>query len=168
MSVLLVVPDSALGRSIAARLVQQGDEVRAIEAETAAGSALADLGVHVGRGPYLDADLIERAGQNCRTVVVIDQSEAALSEVVSGMRAARIPRLIVCADRIAPQILEVVTGSGLEYVILRSPRGLLRRGPSDDEIAEAVDAADDLAGELKLDLDLGEAGAWTALGLERA
>lgn len=168
MSVLIVGDESPLTRALVRRLVDQDDEVRSIEAGETRSSELAMLGAHVARGPYLDADLVERAGQNVRTVVAIDQPPEILSEIIEGMKAASIPRLVLCAREIASETTAELTRAGIEFVVLKRPvGGLLRKGVPDEAIAEAIDAADDLAGEPRLQLDLGDPSAWTELRLTR-
>jgi uncharacterized protein YbjT (DUF2867 family) len=161
-----VANDSALTRAVVTRLREQDDEVRAIHAGPVTASKLEALGVHIARGPYLDADLIERAGQNCRTVVVIEPEADVLDEVVTGMVAARIPRLVAAARSLPSATVERATEAGLEFVALKTaPRGLLRRSTTDEDLAEAIDAADDIAGNPRLQLDLAQEDAWNELGL---
>ena len=164
MSVLLIGGGGTLAGLVADRMIAQGDEVRAISVD---GSDLADRGVHIARGPFLDADLVERAAQNVRTVVLFDVTDEVVTEVVSGARAARVERLVVCAVAVPESTREGLRGSGLEYVVLQPPRkGRFRRGVPDEAIAEAIDAADDMAGRLRLELDLNERDAWETLKLE--
>ncbi|MDQ3939785.1 MAG: NAD(P)H-binding protein [Actinomycetota bacterium] len=165
MSVLLIGAGGELGHAIARRLLSQGDEVRAIENERDAGSRLRDIGVHVARGRELDSDLVERAAQNVRTVVAIDAPGSLMAEVIDGARAASVERVVACGklDRTAVDLLR---DSELDYVVLRSgPKGILRRGVEPTAIAAAVDAADDLAGRPRLDLDLGDGVAWKRLNV---
>ena len=165
MSILLIGDPGSLGEVLVRRLISQGDEVRAI-ATDADGDELSGHGVHIARGPYLDADLVERAAQNVRTIVSFDASDDVLEPVVDGARAARVDRVVVCATSIPQEGRELLLNSGLEYVLLRPPRrGLFRKGPSEEAIAEAIDAADDLAGELRLELDLSDGAAWTVLNV---
>ena len=166
MSVLLVGDGGSLVVSAAERLISQGDEVRAI-GTPAVSEGLATRGVHIARGTELDADLVERAAQNVRTIVVFEASPPLLSTVVEGARAARVDRVVLCASSIAEGSRAVLRGADIEYVILELPRkGLFRKGVPDAALAEAIDAADDMSGRLRLELDLNEAGAWEALRLE--
>ena len=168
MSVLLLGASGELGEAIVRKLLDQGDEVRAIENEPSSAASLRDLGVHIARGREIDSDLIERAGQNARTLIVIDPEDAVVTEAIEAARNAAIERLIVCGQ-VGREIVEVVRSSGLQYVILLgTERGrLLRRSVPAAAVAEAVDAADDLAGEPHLELDLTRGSAWKELGLER-
>lgn len=164
MSILLIGDPGSLGEALVRRLISQGDEVRAI-ATDADGDELAGHGVHIARGSDLDADLVERAAQNVRTIVVFDDST--LEPVIEGARAARVERVVLCSDGISDEAREWLRASSLEYVVLKRPRkGLLRRGVSDEALAEAIDAADDMSGKLRLELDLNEAEAWAMLKLE--
>lgn len=161
MSVLLI-GDHRLTRPVAERLLAQGDEVRALG--TTLGPELAGLGVHVARGPYLDDDLIERAAQNVRTIVVFEPTLETASVVVAGAANAGVGRIVVVGSRLDDAALSALTGSSLEHVILRVPRpGVFTRALDEGRIAEAVDAADDLPGELRMDLDLANDDAWRAL-----
>jgi hypothetical protein len=86
--------------------------------------------------------------------------------VIEGARAARIERLVSVTQRLTPQAKSELVASGLSYVLLLWRKRALRQISSKD-IAEAVDAADDLAGDVKLELDLTDPNAWGALGIER-
>jgi len=162
--ILLIGDPGALGEVLVRRLISQGDEVRAIATDSYTDD-LAQHGVHIARGPDLDADLVERAAQNVRTIVSFDGST--LEPVIEGARAARVERVVLCAASIPEEPRELLRESGLEYVVLVPPRkGLFRRGVSDEALAEAIDAADDMSGKLRLELDLNEADAWGMLDLQ--
>lgn len=164
MSVLLIGDPGSLGEALVRRLIAQGDEVRAIATDTDA-EGLAGHGVHIARGRDLDADLVERAAQNVRTIVVFDAG--ILGPVIEGAQAAQVERIVLCAAALGDEARGQLRGSGIEYVVLEPPRkGLFRRGASDEALAEAIDAADDLAGRLRLELDLNETEAWAMLKLE--
>ena len=166
MSVLLVGASSPLGVAVVLRLLAQGDEVRAIAEGPEAGE-LARHGVRVAKGPELDADLIERAAQNVRTIVSLEAKVDVLEPVVEGARAAGVDRVVVCAGTVGEPARDLLRGSGLEYVVLQPPRkGLFRKGVSDEALASAIDAADDMSGKLRLELDLNESEAWQTLNLE--
>jgi Trk K+ transport system NAD-binding subunit len=168
MSVLLVGATGGLGRSVALRLVAQGDEVRVVEPDPRAVAAWRALGVHVARGEPDDEDLLFRAAQNARTIVLLDGPGRRLGAVTAAVvrAAALVPvgRIVVCAPVVPAEALEVLRSSGLEYVALSTGRRLLGRGGTPDEVvAEAVDAADDLSGALRLELDLTEPEAYRVL-----
>jgi len=164
MSVLLVAPPGRLGRAVVDRLRQQGDEVRVVDPEPT--SAWRDLGAFVAHGPPDDADLIERAGQSARSIVLFDPSDEVAAACVEAARLARVERVIVCAtdtDRVPATALEV---GGAGYVVLIvGGRRWGRRKITDEAIAGAVDAADDLSGDVRLELDLVKPESWVALGL---
>ena len=166
MSVLLIGSAGELPATVAARMVAQGDEVRAIATDPAL-EGLSTHGVRIARAPDLDADLVERAAQNVRTIVLFELDETTLEAVLEGAQAARVERLVVCSRSVPETVRELLRGCGIEYVVLEVPRkGRFRKGVPDEAVAEAVDAADDMAGELRLELDLNESDAWQTLKLE--
>lgn len=167
MSVLLVGVGGSLRAVLAARLIAQGDEVRAIEFDPDAGEELRSMGVHIARGNYLDADLVERAAQNVRTIVVFEPGPEMMEAVVEGARFARVDRLVLCGERIPDLASNVLRASKIDHVILSTPpRKLFKGALPDDKVAEAIDAADDLAGNPRLELDLSDAISWAKLKLE--
>jgi hypothetical protein len=174
MGVLLVGLSRALGEALVTRLLDASDTVSVIEDDETLAAAWTELGAHVAHGPPVDADLVERAAQNARTVVVVQRAGADLAEVtLAALRgaAAASPdmRIVLCAPRVDPSVANVVVGSGLQHVILHTGGRLtrvLRRDVDVAALAAAVDAADDLAGAPRLDLDLRERSSWSELGLE--
>jgi hypothetical protein len=170
MSILLIRASGRVGEALARRLVAQGDEVRVIEPAEGLVAAWQELGVKVAPGPDDDPDLMERAAQNVRTAVVIEDESGPAREVIehvlTGIGAAGVGRLIVCARKPDEVVLNSVRSSGLDYVALTMGGGLLarRRVPVED-VAVAIDAADDLAGSPHLELDLTKTESWAALGL---
>jgi hypothetical protein len=173
VSILLVGLDEDLMPALIRRLTEQGDEVRALEYDDAASDRWRSLGAHVASGPQWDADLIERAAQNVRTIAVGERHDRDPAELMDalvegGALASPAMRLVV-VGRLQPQALAALRGSKLEYVILEGVerRGLLGRRPtlSPEKLAEAVDAADDLAGHPRLELDLTDERAWAELKL---
>lgn len=166
MSILLIGDPGSLGEVLIRRLIAQGDEVRAIAAEADA-EDLAGYGVHIARGPELDADLVERAAQNVRTIIAFDTATEVIESVVEGGRAARVERIVVCATSVPEPVRSHLRDSDLDYVVLQAPRkGLLRKGVSETALAEAIDAADDMSGRLRLELNLNESAAWKLLNLD--
>lgn len=166
MSILLIGDPGSLGEVLVRRLISQGDEVRAIATEATAGE-LAGYGVHIARGPDLDADLVERAAQNVRTIIAFDTATEVIESVVEGGRAARVERIVLCASTVPEVVRSRLRDSDLDYVVLQAPRkGLFRKGLNEATLAEAIDAADDMAGRLRLELDLNESAAWKLLNLE--
>ena len=136
------------------------------------------MGAHVARGEAQDVDFIERAAQNVRTIVVLQEAGAELSELVAaaahgGRLASAEMRLVVCLGNEEPTVQEIVQRSGLDYVLLRIGTSAARFMPFVGRkrgrvpaLVEAIDAADDLAGNPRLDLDLTTTEGWRALGLD--
>ena len=162
-----------MGHVLAQRLIDQADDVRVVEPEHAQARAWRSLGARVALGSPLDPDLIERAAQNVRTTIVLDEaarvSAGLIEAVLKGARPASVDRIVICGSRIDDRVAPAVRSAGLEYVVLTLPgrAGLLRRrAPSPERVAEAIDAADDRAGDVRLELDLADPAAWSVLGLE--
>ncbi len=169
MSVLIIGLEEELARTLTGRLVAQGDEVRVIATEGDDAEALRSLGAHIARGPFLDADLVERAAQSVRTIVVGAVEAGMTNEILEGARAARVDRIVLCTPGPAAEQVGLLRASPGEYVVLTYPRTRWPRRSrvvAPESVATAVDAADDLAGEPRLELDLNEASSWDALGLE--
>lgn len=176
MSVLIVPlcggSDGPLLAALVDRLLEQGDQVRMI-ADAGVETGGWEGKVYIARGSAGDPDLVERAAQQVRTVAVVagtcDPDAEVLAGLIEGLTLASSPRVVVCGTRVSREPLAVVTGSALEYVVLRVPApGRFRRRAelSATRVAEAIDAADDLDGELRLELDLSEESSWTTLGLD--
>jgi uncharacterized protein YbjT (DUF2867 family) len=173
LSVLLVRANGPIGERLVTRLVEQDDEVRVVEPAAEIVPEWEVLGARVARGDDTDADLLERAAQNVRTLVLIDDQAGSSREVIEPVleacRAAGVGRIVVFARRTNDDVNRLVEASDLEHVLMHLPRkkGLFG-GPkiSPAAIAEAIDAADDLAGKANLSLDLGEPSSWAALGLD--
>jgi hypothetical protein len=160
---VLLIGGGALTSAVIERLVGAGDEVRVIEPDPARGEGLRALGAFVALGSPDDFDLVERAAQNVRTIVVLVDLD--LEPVVRGASAARVDRVVVVGGSSAtPGPLEE---AAIDYVVLRVPPPRLLRGPrvSEEAVAEAIDAADDMAGDPRLVVDLGTAEGWRSLGL---
>lgn len=172
MSVLLL-GTSALTGALIRRLVAQGDDVRVVERDERAATEWARLGARVARGSGTDADLVARAAQGARSIVVTppepEELRALVATAVECARAGDAVRVILCAPRVDRTAIEVIESSGVEHVILDSGhrRGLVprRKGARRAGIVAAIDAADDLADSPRLRLDLRDADAWRALGL---
>jgi Trk K+ transport system NAD-binding subunit len=169
MSVLLVGATGELGAEVVARLVGQGDDVRVVEPDADEAAMFKELGAFVARGDPHDDDLLERAATNVRTVVAFATGSRATQVVDAVARVARtgsVDRLVLYASKGAPEAVRRLGGGALDFIVLTGPRGMRRRIGTAD-IAAAIDAADDLAGSHRLVLDLGDAGAWKVLGLEK-
>ena len=173
MSVLLVGLDDELTEILAARLIAQADEVRIVLGDDSARERWRAQGVHVAVGDLTDDDFVWRACMNVRTVVVGDRPPVDESSVRHGLAgflektdADRV--VVVGADD--DELVAGLRTSGLPHVVLRfRKRGLLgwKEVISASDLAVAIDAADDLAGEPRLHLDLWEPSAWQSLRLEQ-
>lgn len=172
MSVLLVEPDEEVGPVVVGLLVSEGDEVGVIEPRASLREGWKALGAHVAGGSADDSDLVERAAQHARSIVLFDAPEevvAATAEgarLVPGSETARI--IYVSRGGVVPEGLR---NSGLEHVVLvarKRRRFLSKRYDSEvstEDVARAVSAADDLAGELRLVVDLAKPEGLARLGL---
>jgi NAD(P)H-binding len=173
MSVVLLGPPRGTGDAVIQRLRSQGDEVRVIEAEPEQADRWRSLGAHVAYGSVDDADLIERAAQNARTIVLFeidDRMADLLNAVITGASQTSVDRVILVTVGPAIACVELLRSSGLDYIVLHTPRrrAMFRRGePAAEAVAEAVDAADDLAGHPRLELEVSHPAAARALGLNR-
>jgi uncharacterized protein YbjT (DUF2867 family) len=173
LSVLIVGGAEEVVGAVIQRLVSVGDDVRVVENDARLGEAWRSLGAHVARGEPLDADLFERAAQHCRTLVLIEDGSIipeAMEDALEGASLARVERTVLLAARRSPQASEALRTTTMEYVLLTAGarKGLLRRpawSVAPGRLAEAIDAADDIGGEVRLELDLSDAAAWAELGL---
>ncbi len=170
MSVLLIGLGRDLGLVVTKRLVAQGDEVRVLLDEPRLAADYKAAGAYTALGHADDDDLIERAAQDVRTIVLGEQcSDEEVEAAVDAAARARVERIVMCRRGI-DAVPQQVASSGRDFVILTMPprRGFRRKERlSDALVAEAIDAADDLAGNPRLVLDLANAGAWEALNLPR-
>jgi hypothetical protein len=168
VSLLLLGLPADLGDVLVPRLRGQGDEVRVLENNDALAQRWRDLGAYVAHGPEDDPDLVMRAATNCRSLVLLGRwsGDDALDVAVEGARLATVERIVLFSEEPIDAALERLRASGLQYVALEFRRKLLRRGLAPNLLAAAVDAADDLAGEVALELDLRADSSWTALGLQ--
>lgn len=169
MSVLLVGITGSRGEAIVRRLVAQGDEVRVVEGDPDAGERWRSLGAYVARRDDDMADLVERAAQNVRTIVIGDvlaHDRDDVRAIVTGASAARVERIVLYGTPASGATLAAVREFPSQHVVLSTGRKRLLGGGLDDEaLAAAVDAADDIAGEPRLELDLSDPDAWPSLGL---
>jgi hypothetical protein len=171
VSVLLIGAGPDLGAALIRRLIAQDDEIRVVESDADVAALWRSLGAHVAMGEMTDADLIERAAQSVRTVVLFEAQAAAIEPVVQGASSAHVGRLVLCSPGPEADAVASIRASSIDHVVLRTGGGRRRWWGgrdrfSNEAIAEAIDAADDLAGAPKLDLDLGHPAAWRQLGLE--
>lgn len=168
MSVLLVGMSPELGLPIARRLIASGDQVRVVTDVEDDAPRYKEVGAFIARGRDADSDLIERAAQNVRTIVVETPVED-LRAVLDGAAFASVERVIVLGESLGLEVAEPLgawEGDHLRLLIARRAGRLRRaRTVSPEEVALAVDAADDLARAPEEVLDLMSAEGWEALGL---
>ena len=174
MSILLIGLSEELTEELVKRLIHEGDEVRVLEDSNDNAESWRRLGAHIAHGPIWDADLIERAAQNVRTIVVgehhtHDPVELMDEVVIGGGFASKDVRVVLVGQDLGAPALRRLRESPLAYVALggASKRSLLgrRRASAPAILAEAIDAADDLAGEPRMELDLRDEQAWAELKL---
>ncbi|HEX2295221.1 MAG TPA: hypothetical protein VHN37_07930 [Actinomycetota bacterium] len=151
MSVLLVGLDAELVTAVTRRLTAQGDQVRIV-----ARSGEPVPGAHVAVGDPGDDDLVERAAQGARTIVAGEEGRAA---ALAGAARAGVDRAVLVGGDAAG------APASMSWVLLVTKRRL-RRGVAPADVAEAVDAADDMAGEPRLVVDLTTEDGWRALRLD--
>jgi NAD(P)-dependent dehydrogenase (short-subunit alcohol dehydrogenase family) len=165
MSVVVLGASGKLGAAVVNKLLEAGDDVGVVEPSPERAEGWRRAGAHVARGNSGDADLIERAAQNARTIVVLDADRDVLCAAVEGARLAGVDRIVATGPRTAPELVELLRESGLDYVLLET--GRRRPGPlTPADVGRAVDAADDLAGRPRLELSLRSKEAWRELRLE--
>ncbi|MEA2485395.1 MAG: hypothetical protein QOD46_506 [Actinomycetota bacterium] len=171
MSVLLLHPSLEVGTALIERLTAQDDEVRVIERDPQLADRWRALGAFVAQGSADDSDLVERAAHSCRTIVLFDVDDGAASTVATALEGARsttIDRVVLIALRAAPECLQLLREEDIDYILVQATRQrslLLRRPPDVKLVAEVVDAADDLSGHPRLELDLSDPAAGRVLGL---
>jgi TrkA-N domain len=171
MSVLLLHPPLETGIALIERLTSQDDEVRVIERDPQLADRWRAIGAFVAQGSADDPDLVERAAHSCRTMVLFEVDDGAASAVATALQGARvttIDRVVLIARGVTAVCLELLRDENIDYVLMHatSQRPLLRRRrPDVSLIAEMVDAADDLSGHPRLELDLSDPIARRALGL---
>lgn len=162
MPVLLVAPPAGLGDAVVRRLIDHGDDVRVVEPERAEAGRWRALGAHVAAGPP-DADLIERAAHQARTIVLFDPALVPVAAAAAG--SAGVDRLVVVTRTLKGATRAALEGAGLDFVALVAGGPL--RPVAAGEVAAAIDAADDIAGAPRLVVDLRARAGWAQLGIER-
>lgn len=174
MSILLVGISGDLGDTLVRTLIDEADQVRVIEGDPVGAERWRKLGAYVATGAPDDPDLIERAAQNVRTIVLLERDGRAggsIPAVVEGAKLASVPRILLCSTKPEQVSLDSLRSSGLDYVVLKLPsrRALMRGGKlsriAPEALADAISAADDLAGHPRLELDLAKAASWRRLNL---
>ena len=170
MSLVLVGPSGSLGEAVFDRLIDQGDAIRIIVAAESEGAEWKRRGAFIAVANEWDADLIERASYEARTIVVFPQPDRdeteLLEEVVTGAGVTSVDRVIVI--RSEASVPEPLIGARVDHIVLATgKRSLFRRSKpvEDDLIARAVDAADDLDGKPRVVIDLMTQRGRSALNL---
>lgn len=167
MSILLVHPDEELGGAIVQRLIEEGDEVRVLVPNE---GSWRTTGAFVATGDAMDADLVERACTNVRTIVFPftdgKPHTSLLDAVVPAASRAGTDRVIVCSPSPPEDLVRLLDATTSSYaVLITGRRGFLPGRAIDVErVAAAVSAADDIAGQPKLVVDLGTDQGWRLLG----
>lgn len=175
MGVLLLGPGGELGPAIVQRLASQGDDVRVVTEDAQIGDASRSLGARVARGPATDADLVERAAQGVRSIVIFDDPSTGSEVAAAALEAARLAgteRVIVVCGAANDAAAAAVIASSVEHVVIVTggPGGPLRFSKRRvesfrEKVAEAVDAADDLAGHPRMVVDVYDPGSLASLNL---
>lgn len=151
------------------RLRAQGDEVRILEPMEPRVDRWKEIGAHVAVGSPEDEDLISRAATNCRTVVVGSEALPALGAVLEGVRHTSGLRLVLCLPSFDEAASRALAASGTDHLVLiTGGSGVLgwRRGVSPGSLAEAIDAADDIANAEERVVDLTDPRGWASLKLD--
>ncbi len=165
MAVLLIKPPHDVGPLLVGRLVGQSDQVRVID-EADEGEPWRRMGAHLALGDPSDLGLVATAALGCRTIVAFTQAH--LIQAAAAAQAAGVERVVAVLESAPPAHERAAWG--VDHVILMSPAvkrrwGVKGRGFSPEVLAEAIDAADDIAGHPRLTLDLKEPASWGWLNL---
>lgn len=168
---LLIRAGGAIGDAVARRLVSVGDEVRVVERSPEVAGAWRALGVHAALGADDDHDLIERAAQNVRTIVLVEDEAGpardVIDAVIAGAKAAGVERIVYVSRRPTDAVVTALRAWGADYVVLTTRgKGILGKPAPPELIAEAVDAADDISGHPRLEVDLSDPTSVRPLGLD--
>ncbi len=167
MSILIVGGGIPLTTALIEVLLERGDEVRVVEDDPELITRWRSRGARPARGAVDDVDLITRAAEGARSLVLCDEffSLATVPEIETYLSSDT--RLIFVLEHSDPAVR---LPSARQHVILRRlatrSRWGGRRGLGYDAIARLVDAADDIVGEPSLDLDMRDAASWLRLGLD--
>lgn len=168
MSILLAGLPDLLTVPVIKRLTEQGDEVRLVIPPGGDADRWRALGAHPAAGDLADDDFVWRAATNVRTIVLGEEfPNSALAPVLKGAAQAEVERIVVCAPQPEPSLPETLAPTPFEYVILTTARkplvGRARTRLPISKLAEVIDAADDLSGKLRLELDLTVERSWQVL-----
>ena len=174
MSLLLIGLNEEYGPALVKKLVAEGDVVGVIEHDPRRAETWRGLGAHVAVGTPMDFDLVERAAQHARSIVVLadlwDDPVPIVDPILAGARLApgERARMIFVVKR-SDEVGEALAESEFDFVVLetggaRSWTGRSKK-PAAEDVAEAVNAADDLAGSPRLVIDLTDSEEVGLLGL---
>lgn len=170
MSILVLEPTGRLGEVTVRHLIDEGDEVRVLITRDA--DRWKSSGAYVASGHAEDEDLVERACRNVRTVVVHEPATGrlgpGLTSVLEAAARGGVGRAVVVSSQRRPYIEGILEDLPLDVVLLTWAKGLLhRRKITDEHVAIAISAADDLAGNPRMKVDLGSDEGWKSLRLSR-
>ncbi|MEA2516214.1 MAG: NmrA-like family [Actinomycetota bacterium] len=166
MSILLADPDETLGSAITELLLSEGDEVRVLARQA---GDWKERGAFVAVGDVMDADLVERACMNVRTIVFTFPGRSiplsVLTTAIPAAAKAGTDRVVVCAANPDDATALLLESTGLDYVVIGTGRrGFVpKKAVEPNDVARAVSAADDLAGEPRLVVDLTTDEGWARL-----
>jgi hypothetical protein len=174
MSLLLIGLPETFAVMLVQRLREEGDEVRLLLPEAADPVPWKRLGAFVAQGEAGDADLVERASTNVRTLVLGEAaaglSQEELDELITGARRADVGRFVVCQAQPSAALVEAFKAAEVEFVVLTTAKkpliGKAKTRIPISKLSEAVDAADDIAGRIQAELDLTIPKAWKVLKVD--
>lgn len=176
---VLVIGEAPETETVIRFLIAEGDQVGVIESDRKQLERWVSIGAHAALGDAEDPDLVERCAQQARTIVIFETPASGGPNITDVLRAVlqagqmlpAAPRVVVVSAEPSLTLQAQLNSAALDYILLRVglSRGFLRRGSKavpGEWLAAAVNAADDLAGEPRLDLDLATREGWEALRLE--
>ncbi|MGH2754484.1 MAG: hypothetical protein ACRDLB_08615 [Actinomycetota bacterium] len=171
MSLLLIGLPHTLAVTLVRRLVAEQDEVRVLLSDGSDPAPWKRLGAYVATGDHADADLIERAATEARTLVLGDDIAGATEEereaILTGARRASVGRIVVCQSHPRSDLVGALRGAGFEFVVLATAKKALVGRPKTkipiSKLSEAIDAADDITEPIQAELDLTIPKAWKVL-----
>jgi hypothetical protein len=173
LSVVIIAGHLEVDGALAERLVSEGDVVGLVVEDDGMVDHIVAPGAHVAQGSRADDDLIERAATHARTIVVFytpahSNYDQILEAAVTAAQRLKDVRLVVWGPDLPAPALQGLKASGLDYVAIKTGRlrSRLRKTVPVSAVVEALDAADDLAGDdVKLEVDLTRPSGWSSLGL---
>ena len=174
MSLLLIGLPETFAVMLVQRLIAEGDEVRLLLPESGDPGPWKRLGAFVAHGEAGDADLVERASTNVRTIVLGERaaglSNEDLDELIAGARRAHVGRFVVCQAQPSQDVVDAFKAAEVEFVVLTTAKkpliGKAKTRIPISKLSEAVDAADDIAGRIQAELDLTIPKAWKVLKVD--